>query len=382
MSVETLITDVEQALVRLVRLGLGERLAAVANLAALAAVDVAALVEGELVFVTGSGCWEWLPASSATADGVEVVAATSSATGRWHRVVTSWTYGAGGANLAQKPTGYLKAAEAYSSEDTEAVLERLFGEAPAVVVRFEGDEPQSLDMTPGTFYRDVLSFSLLISAVNLRTPPSATQGYGSEVGAYQIVGDLRRLFCGVAPDPGIPGVERLEIGRVDRMVEDVNQRVFVFNMELRVRASFVIEDEDLVDAWSIAAQPALTAPAPEASAFDPRNYVISGCGLVEGHGPGLSRTIAAAICKVDGAVVTADALAVSFDADKDTYRDLDADGWHLSAVDAGAAAPALVEGRLRVGVTRTGGVGVVSDRELCSYSVAFGSPVIVAVTAE
>jgi phage gp37-like protein len=382
VSVETLIADVEQALVRLVRLGLGERLATVAHVAALAQVDVGALAGLELAYVTGSGAWEWLPDSTSSPDGVDVVAATSSATGRWHRVVTPWTYGAGGTNLGQKPTGYLKAAEAYSSDDTEALLDRLFGAAPAVVVTFEGDEPQSLDMIPGVFYRDVLTFMILVSAVNLRTPPAATQGYSAEAGAYQIIGDLRRLFCGVAPEPGIPGVERLEIGRVDRMVEDINQRVFVFSMELRVRASFYIDEEDGAAAWSIQAQPALTAPAPDATTFDPQNYVISGCGLVEGHGPGLARTIAAAICKVAGSVVTADALAVTFGASKDTYRDLDAEGWHLSAVDADAPAPALAAGRLRVGVTRTDGDGVVLDRELCSYSVAFGSPIVVSLAAE
>jgi hypothetical protein len=380
MSVENLISDVEQAIVRLVHLGLGERLATVASLAALAAVEVGALVEGELVFVTGSGLWEWLPESDVAADGVDFVAANSSATGRWRRVLTDWTYGAGGVNLAQKPNGYLKTVAAYSSDDVEAVLERVFAETPAVVVQFEGDDPTSIDMTPGTFYRTTLSFNLLVSATSLRASPAATQGYGAEVGIYRLLGDLRRLICGVAPDPGVEGVERFEIGRTDRMLDNVDRRVFVFNMELRVRASFYIDEEDGAAAWTIQAQPALTAPAPDAATFDPRNYVIAGCGLVEGYGPGLSRTIAAAIAKVDGAVVTAEALSVTFAVDSDTYRDLDADGWHLTAVDAGAAAPALAEGRLRVGVTRTDGDGVVSDRELCSFSVAFGSPIVVGVT--
>lgn len=389
MSVESLIGDVEAALARLIRLGLGVRLPAVGDVGALAALDVGALSPGELCPVTGSGLFEWMPYSSSPDDGALVVAPSPApAVGRWHRVATEWTYGAGGLNLGAKLTGYLKAVEAYGSDDgPDAVLERVYGQTPSVLVQFTGDEPESIDMTPGAFYRNVLSFQLVVMNSNLRPAPATTQGSpdsgeaAADPGSYRTIGDIRRLLAGVAPDPKIPGVERIELGRVELGDEAENQRLFQFLMQVRVRASFVIEDEDLLDAWSIAAQPADTAPAPDAAAFDARNYVISGCGLVEGHGPGLSRTIETAIAKVDGAVVTASQLAVTLDADSDVYRDLDADGWHLTAVDAGASAPALADGRLRVAVTRTDGGGVLHDRELCSYSIAFGSPVLVAVTA-
>lgn len=387
MSVESLIGDVEAALARLIRLGLGVRLPAVGSAIALAALDVGALSPGELCPV-GAGLFEWMPYSSAPDDGVLVVAPSPApAVGRWHKVVTDWTYGAGGLNLGAKTTGYLRAAEAYGSDDgPDAVLERVYGQTPSVLVQFTNDEPESIDMTPGAFYRNVLSFQLIVMNSSLRPAPATTQGPPDSVeaaadpGSYRTIGDLRRLLAGVAPDPKIPGVERIELGRVELGDEAENQRLFQFLVQVRVRASFVIEDEDLVDAWSIAAQPADTTPAPDAATFDARNYVISGCGLVEGHGPGLSRTIAAAIAKVDGSVVTAAQLSVTFDANTDTYRDLDADGWHLAAVDSGAPAPALADGRLRVAVTRTDGAGVLYDRELCSYSVAFGSPVLVALT--
>lgn len=392
MSVETLIADVESALVRLIRLGLGHRYPTKASVAELSTLSTAVLLDGALCYVNGAGLYEWRTTSTATADGVEVVASAAQPTGktngRWHRVSTTWTWGAGGQNLAQKTSGYLRTVEPYSSDDAdEEALTRVFVNTPAVLVGFTGDTPESVDMTPGTFYRDVMTFNLAILTKSFRPSPAATQGpqfsaeAAADPGAYRIIGDLRKLIMSNAPDPGIPGVERLEIGRVELAFENEDRRVYVWSMELRVRASFYLDEEDGESAWSIAAQPADTAPEPDASAFDARNYVISGCSLVEGYGPGLGRTIAAAIVKVNGSVVTADALAVTFDTGKDTYRDLDADGWHLSAVETGAAAPALADGRLRVAVTRTDGSGVVFDRELCSYSVAFGSPVVVGIVS-
>lgn len=394
MGVETLIADIEAALVRLIRLGLGYRYPTKATTSELAALNIAVLPDGALCRVTGSGLYEWLTTSTATADGSNVIASTAQPTGktngRWVKVSTDWTWGIGGQNLADKTTGYLRAVEPYVSDDAdEEALTRVFGNLPAVCVGFTGDDPQSVDMQPGTFYRDELTFNIAILTKNFRPSPAATQGSpfsaeaASDPGAYRIIGDLRKLFMSNAAEPGIAGVERLVIGRAELAFESEDRRVYGWSFDLNVRASFYLDEEDGEDAWSIVAQPVDTAPAPDSTRFDESNYVISGAGLVEGYSSGLSRTIAAAVAKIDGATVTADAESVTFDANKDTYRDLDEEGaWHFTAVDTEAAEPTLATGRLRIGVTRTDGSGVVSDRALCSFSIATSSPVSIDLTSE
>lgn len=392
MGVETLIADIEAALVRMIRLGLGWRYPTKATIAELAALNTAVLPDGALCRVTGTGLYEWNATSTATADGSNVVASTAQPTGktngRWLKVSTTWTWGIGGQNLADKTTGYLRAVEPYVSDDAdEEALARLFGNLPAVCVGFDGDDPQSSDMQPGTFYQDVLSFNVAILTKNFRPSPAATQGSpfsaeaAADPGAYRIIGDLRKLFMSNAPDPGITGVERIEIGRTELAFESEDRRVYGWSFELRVRCSFSLDEEDGEDAWSIAAQPAETSPAPDADSFDAENYVTIGGTFSEGYGFGLALTLAATSAVIAGEAVTAAELPVTLDADSDIYRDLDPDGWHFTTVSAGASAPSLTTGRLRVGLTRTDGSGVVVDRLLCAFSIPTGEAVVVDVTA-
>lgn len=384
MSVETLIADVESALVRLVRLGLGWRYPTKASLAELAAMQVAVLRDGGLCYVTGQGLFEWLPFSSATPDGVNVVVPTTlpagKTNGRWLKVSTTWTYGAGGTSLSSKTTGYLRSVEAFSSDDgPDAAIERVFGNTPSVLVQFTGDDPQSASNLPGTFYRDALTFQLLVVTANLRGIASATQGSPVpaeatvDPGAYRIIGDLRRLLAGVSPDFGISGVERVEIGAASLAFEDLDRRLFVWTLNVTVRASFSIDDEDLVDA-AVRAQPALTEHWPAAS-FDKDNYVASGGGLDEGAGAGFDRTVDETLAKVAGLAATLAETPVTFDADSDTYRDFSASGWTFTAVVAGATPPPVAADSFRVAVTRTDSSGVLYDRALCSFSIPFGDPI-------
>lgn len=383
MPVETLIADVEAALVRLLRLGLGRRQAAVVDLAALAALPLKE--DGSLCFVQSAGrIFEWRTWSTATPDGVSVIAMTSppagKSNGRWHSVVTSWRYGAGGANLAQKTAGYLRAVEAYSSDDDgETVLNRVADALPSVLVKFTGDELTSAANVPGTAYRAALSFTLDIITANLRPAPAATQGSaaaGDDPGAYRIIGDIRRLLHGVSPSFGeVEEVERVEVGGASLGYEAEDRRVYVWQLAVTVRASYSIDDEDL-EAIAIEVQPALTgAPA----RFDRRNYVASGGGLDAGPGPGFSRTIEATIATVGGSPTSAAAMTTTFPPTTDTFRDFSTTGiWTLTSVAVGATPPPLAAGELRVGVTRTDGVGVIDDQPLCSFSIPFGGAFTVA----
>lgn len=373
MSVESLITDVESSLTRLIRYGLGAR-KQVADLTALAAQPRLA----GLRYVPASGVWEWQPYSTATADGSTVVASTLQARGRWVKLDTTWTYGAGGTKLGSKTSGYLLTVEEFDSEDVAEVVERVKDATPSVMVQWAGSNPQSIANPRGYFYRDDLAFVLLIISSNLRGVAAATQGSpiaaeaATDPGVHAIVGQLRRLICGVSPVFGVDGVERLEIGPVSRISESDDRRLFVYSMIVTAKCSWSIEDEDLVD-FTLQAQPELVDEYP-LLAFDKRNFVASGGDFAEGLGDGFDRTITAVVAVVGGVSVSAAELAHTFTASTDTYRDLSADGWAFVEVDVGAEPPAPAEGAMRVARTRTDDVGVVSDQALCSFAVPFGDP--------
>ena len=385
MSLETLIGDAEAGLVRLIQLGLGWRYPVRANLTALAAMDVLVLNDGALVYVTSEGAvYEWLAFSVSAVSSPTVIAPASppagKTNGRWHKVVTDWTYGAGGTNLGQKTTGYLKAVEAYSvDEGPDAAIERVFGKTPSVLVQFTGDAPVSNSGLRGAFYKTTLNFQLLIITANLRGRVNATQGppvqltdeASSDPGAYRIIGHLRRLLCGVSGIFGVAGIERIEIGPTSLAFEDYDQRLYVWTMNVMMKGSFQIEDEDLEDAL-LRIQPALTENWP-AVTWDKNNYISRGGGLDEGVGTGLSRTVDETIAKVAGTAVSVAATPVTFSASSDTYRDLSTAGtWTFTAVAVGAPQPALASGRMRVAVTRTDAIGVLGDMALCSFSIPYG----------
>lgn len=390
MSVVTLIGDTEAALVRMIQLGLGWRYPAVANLTALAGVNVAVVPDGGLVYVTDQGTvYEWNTWSTVAASSPSVIAATSppagKTNGRWHRVSTDWTWGAGGTNLAQKTSGYLRYVAAYSRDDgPDAVLESALAQTPSAVVSFSGDRVMLDDQNPGGFYRCDLDFQILIATRNLRGRTSGTQGPPSQLaeaatdpGAYGIIGDIRKLVLSNALALGVDGVSAVRIGDAKQELEDVDQRVFVYSLGMTVKASFSLEDEDLIDPAPIRLQPALTENWP-APAWDKNNYVSTGGGFTEGPGPGtgLTRTIEATIAKISGTAIAAELAGHAFTALTDTYRDLAPDGvWHFTEVAVGAPAPALASGRLRVAVTRTDASDVIGDQALCSFSIPYGSPI-------
>ena len=77
-------------------------------------MDVLVLNDGALVYVTSEGAiYEWLAFSVSAVSSPTVIAPTSppigKTNGRWHKVITDWTYGAGGTDLGAKTSGYLKA---------------------------------------------------------------------------------------------------------------------------------------------------------------------------------------------------------------------------------------------------------------------------------
>lgn len=371
MAVETLIADAESALVTLIRFGIAKRYT-VANVAALAAMQPSVLSDHALAYVTAAAkVYEWLQTSTATANGTTIIATTAQPSrGRWVVVDTAWTYGAGGVNLGAKASGYLLYCDAYSDAgDADQLVDVTLANIPAVLVTFEGSSPSSLSNIPGTYYRDDLSFSVIVLTSNLGGGVTATQGSpiaDDAPGAYRVIGDLRRLIASNTRSVA-SYIERAEIGEVRREFADLERRVECHSMKVTLHTSWSIEDEDLVDV-AIQGQPQLVGTHVP---FDPQNYVATG-GLIE-DGTGLSRILSAATGVIAGSVVASPSGAVVFAPDSDVYRDLDGTGaWHLTDVSAGSDAPTLVAGRLRVAFTRTSSTDVLADVQLCSFAIDFG----------
>ena len=382
MGPENYISTIEAAICRIARLGLGWRCPAVADLTALVAVDATVLSDGAMAYVTSeANIYEWAIDSTATVDGSTVLASITldpSARGRWLKVLTSWTFGAGGTNLAKKQTGYLRAVEPYASMETsqgedDGILSRIAAQTPSVCVQFVGDEIESYDNQPGTLYSATLGIKLIIASSNLRAAPAAVRGDGvsDDPGVYRIIGDLRRLFGGLSFDNGIEGVERIEIGGSELISELEDRRVYIWGLDLIVKASFAIEDEDLAVDGEIWVQPKLTEFWP-LTKWDKLNYIATGGTL---SGSGLTRTVDATTGLIDGSAISFAALSVTLPASKDTYRDLDpSTGWYFTSVDIGSPQPPIVAGRLRVAVSRTTATDIEMDAGLCSFSAAYGLP--------
>ena len=272
--------------------------------------------------------------------------------------------------MASKASGYLLTTDAYSDAgDADQLIDVTLANIPAVLVTFEGSSPSALSNIPGTYYRDDLSFSIIVLTSNLSGGAAATQGSpiaGDAPGAYRVIGDLRRLITSNTRNLA-SFVERAEIGEVRREFADLERRVECHSMKVTLRTSWFIEDEDLVDV-AIQAQPQIVGPA---KPFDAQNYVASGCTIDDGAG--LSRILAAGTSVIGGAVVASPSGAVVFAPDSDVYRDLDTNGvWHLTDVPAYSDAPTLAPGRLRVAFTRTSASDVIADIQLCSFATDFG----------
>ena len=382
MGPENYISTIEAAICRIARLGLGWRCPAVADLTALVAVDATVLSDGAMAYVTSeANIYEWAIDSTATVDGSTVLASITldpSARGRWLKVLTSWTFGAGGTNLAKKQTGYLRAVEPYASMETsqgedDGILSRIAAQTPSVCVQFVGDEIESYDNQPGTLYSATLGIKLIIASSNLRAAPAAVRGDGvsDDPGVYRIIGDLRRLFGGLSFDNGIEGVERIEIGGSELISELEDRRVYIWGLDLIVKASFAIEDEDLAVDGEIWVQPKLTEFWP-LTKWDKLNYIATGGTL---SGSGLTRTVDATTGLIGGSAISFAASSVTLPASKDTYRDLDpSTGWYFTSVDIGSPQPPIVAGRLRVAVSRTTATDIEMDAGLCSFSAAYVSP--------
>lgn len=390
LNVLTEITTVELALLRVLRLAFLQRGTAVADVATLRSVDydyVVAVTEGALQHVTAEAIlYEWSQTSTATDDGVTVIKPASVTTGRWLRVSETWQYGANYNALLQSRVAVPWAREVvlYEGEDDgESLMQRVGGNVPALLLRWVGDSPKSL-LLPGAQYRNEHTFTILALTRNMRHPDlSAEAVTGSQLsedrdndpGVNGIVGQLRKLLGGLVLLEGCQPliVGAATTGTVSNYGEDgtESERFFQVILELKLRTSYAVPDDDLVTLDNIDIAPELADQGPDEEAFDGANYITAGLSVAPGAG--LTRTIPAGAVTVAGVSVTTASTSRTFTASVNTYRDvvISTGALVFSAVAIGDPAPTLATGSFRVGVTMTDGTDIIDDTFLASVSKAY-----------
>lgn len=390
LNVLSEITTVELALLRALRLAFLQRGTAVADVATLRSVGydyVVAVTEGALQYVTAEAClFEWSVTSTATDDGVAVIKPASVTTGRWLRVSETWQYGANYNALLQSRIAVPWAREVvlYEGEDDgERLMQRVGGNVPALLLRWVGDNPKSL-LLPGAQYRNEHTFTVLALTRNMRHPDlSAEAVTGSQLsedrdndpGVNGIVGQLRKLLGGLVLCEGCQPliVGAATTGTAGNYGEDGDEgeRFFQVILELRLKTSYAVPDDDLVTLDGVDVAPELADQGPDEEAFDGSNYITAGLSVAPGAG--LTRTIPAGAVTVAGVSVTTASTSRTFSTSVNTYRDVVTATGALvfSEVAIGDPAPTLATGSFRVGVTMTNSADIIDDTFLASISKAY-----------
>lgn len=380
ITVRNSIVECERMLWELLSLALQRRDTPAANLAALAAYS--GMPDHSLVYVASENrVYRFAKDSQVAADGLNVVQPASlPGTGRWLRVESPLTFGPNSnAPLQSRATGICSGVEIYQGDDGfEQMIERGYAKPPFLMIEFVGSEPEPLSLNPGAAYREKLEFTIHCFSRCLRAPWAAAWGspYPQEAaqdpGIFGLACLVRYLCAGVRS--GIPGIQRVEIGRIVVEYEDLDDRFFAAAVQVFVWASYEIPDEDLIP-LELEAQPLEPAGrAGGALPFDRRNYVSE--GLFVDPGPGLARTVPAGLAVIDGAPVASAGGPVTLPAGRDIYRDLLPDGTLVyTDVAVSAPAPAVPAGALRIAYSRTSATDVDCDVWLCSYAFVLGNPI-------
>lgn len=389
---------VTEALVQAINTAYRERGPAVATIAALRAIGAfgadgsVALIKNSLRYVTAEAtCFRWDGDATAADDGADVIAPTGAGTraGRWRRCATG-TDGSDplryqdetGTPIEAGQTGYLRAVEIYAGErDRDEFEKRIYGQRPCVVVDFLGRSKERKSTTTGGLAW--ATFRYEVNCVSFCARPEELGFAGSPVpdeaaldpGAWVMAEDLETLLDGALGEQlGVPAISHVAIGDLEIVERDLAGRLAIVSLALEVKATLGRGDADSVELASVYAQTEVAIARPAGAPLDRDNVLVTGIRILPGLG--LSRAPTDGSARVGGELVTvAGAVAFNFDADADTYRDLDSDGvLTYTAVAVGAEAPELAEGSLRIGRTRTDSSSVLVDTILAPVLRAEGAP--------
>jgi hypothetical protein len=385
-------TTLENALRDAILFALGHRLPAVADVASLRDVatqgasstmrtedDLISIVVGGLV----TAAFRWSAISTAPDDGVNVIQPSDvTANGRWLAWSTPLrlapTVGGDSFYLHELATGPLQRVIVLDKSMTEDEINRLiFGQVPSVVIEATEDQPDDATYTTGYLWYTDYSFTVSVVAQNLRDRREAAQG--SEVttdidpGANTLDGLIQALLSGTQLTAVVDGIRNVQIGRGYNWESEMGQRRVVRSrvFVLQTTSEYPAAPNDTGAAQEVDYQAQLTDPNESVLPFDATNYVIEGMTIPAELG--LMQPVSAGTAVIASTPVSYTGTVRAFAAYSDIYRDLLPDGSMVFVVvPAEAEQPGVTATALRIGVCRTDGSGVVSDRYLAASREPYG----------
>lgn len=386
LAFNTALSQIEQALHRVIRWKLLALTATVADVAALRAFVTQtasgnALPEFAAVFVTSLGYRvEWISSSLTADDGASVFKPNdvgAGVKGRWH-ITTSKQTG-----------GYLVAVNYWQGETKKSEYkQRILAAAPSVSILWESSDNDPRSTVPGAIYDYPCRFSIWCVDTNLRDHYEAMLGSAyaydaAHPGAMQIVGDVKKLLsdenkrlvtgtqtCNALDFGG--GVKLILVGGEDVEDADLAERWIILSLGVEVLGSIENPDDpsEHVDVTEVYVQPNLTDLNAQ-SEFDPLNYVVSGYLFVPQSG--LTQAPTTGSAKIAGVAVSSSPIAHVFTAYSDTFCDLKPDGTIAYQVAPnGGAEPALTASALRIGKVVTDSLGILEYVPIAATLAAFG----------
>jgi hypothetical protein len=389
LLLRTALTQLEQALHRVIRWKLLSLRATLANpaalrvLATLGASNTSAVSPFTAVYVTSLAARvEWSEASSATDNGTTVFKPadrTTAQRGRW--LITEST----------ETSGYLRSVNFWDGETNKEQLQaRIFAARPSVAIVWERSENDARSTIPGAIYDYNAEFTIWCIDENLR--PRYEAIFGSDVasesghpGVIAILGDVKKALADenkkivdTNSDSGPlslgGGVKVIAIGDEAMEDADLDGRVMIMSLKVTVHASVENGDDDSehVAVTSVYVQPWLTN-LHQQTEWDPANYIVSGylfetqTGLTAAPLPGSARLSSGSISSTP--------IAHTFSEYTDTYCDLRSGGTiTYTAASNNGSAPDTISGALRLGVVVTDSIGITAFEPIAAQSAAFGDP--------
>lgn len=392
-TLETLLRDA-------ILLALGKRLPAVATVTALRAVPTrgasgSAMDGDELINIVVSdlvtAAYRWSQFSTTADDGAAVVRPNdvgAGVAGRWLR----WTsplrlapvVDGNSAALNELLDGPLLRVMVLDKDtDEDELTNFLSGKAPAVAIDARGDDPSAMDSNTGHRWDATYDFTTYVVSENLRGQRQAAQGSpltgdAADPGANAIDGLIWALLGGTQLFSVCDGIRDVQVGRGQNWKSSLAQGRVIRSREYTVLATVTYPPapNDAGPVEELDAQFVETDLHAQSTAPQPDTYVVDDGGLVVALGVGLSKTVAAGSAYIDGALVTYAGELHTFDAESDTYRDLNPDGtMTFQAVTPGGDEPPLAAGAMRVGVTTTDDSNVNDDTFLAMTAGDYGNPI-------
>lgn len=389
---------IEDALRDAILFAFGKRAAAVASIPLLRAVTTQGLTgplfhDDNLAAVTFGGTttgYRWNTQSTAADNGTSVIKPDDvTENGRWlgwaSPLRIAFDIGGDSSALHELTTGFLERVIVLDRNmDEKEINALIFGQVPSIVIEATDDDSDDLTQATGNRWSRRFHFTISVIAQNLRDRRQAQHGSTFagelEIGANRIDGLVQALLGGTAIYQILDGIKNVQIGRGYNWISEQGQRRVVRGRSITVLATveYPQAPNEIGAAEEVDVQTELVG-LPPSGVFDDDDYLVAGMAVLEG--PGLTKTVQAGSAVIAGVTVAFAGSLYTFTALSETYRDLNPAGTiTFVTVPAGAAAPPVTAGALRIGATTTDSGGVVADRIIAETRSPYMNPITVSLT--